>query len=398
MPIKKINLNIFMGMFLSIFLISFYIRQPILKEISSPNIIFLFLLIILFMINIRHVDMKKFIYVTIIFGYIFIQDYIINGNSIQTIICNIAMYIIPLYIFSLDYDVIDIKETLRVFTIIISIFTIVIFIIGLIDPVINFAIMRFMGEHIVTGLQSNIIANTSIALYRYTSFLGHSLFTKEIFLYFYLLNDVYERSFGEQILNKSLVTILALVGVLLTGSKTGTILMIVLLLISQINNIKRTVTMLIILLITFECGFFDVVINRFDKGDLTTGRDVAWEKVVNSGFEIDRLMYGYGELVSDKLGQVIEEKYVTAALEYPVIILSLKYGMICTGLILFLIYLYPIMYFLRKKKFYILIIFIAKLIDINTYNGLIYKADNMILFSIFTYLLMGVCSYGEQKE
>ena len=129
MPIKKINLNIFMGMFLSIFLISFYIRQPILKEISSPNIIFLFLLIILFMINIRHVDMKKFIYVTIIFGYIFIQDYIINGNSIQTIICNIAMYIIPLYIFSLDYDVIDIKETLRVFTIIISIFTIVIFII-----------------------------------------------------------------------------------------------------------------------------------------------------------------------------------------------------------------------------------------------------------------------------
>ncbi|WP_294404626.1 hypothetical protein [uncultured Clostridium sp.] len=255
-----------------------------------------------------------------------------------------------------------------------------------------------MGQHIVTGLESNIISNTSIVLYRYTSFLGHSLFTKEIFIYFYLLNDIYERKFGEQLLNKSVVILVSLVGVLLTGSKTGTILMIVLLLISQINNVKRLVTMLIILLITFECGFFDVVLNRFNKGDLTTGRDVAWEKVVNSGFEIDRLMYGHGELVSNKLGEVIEEKYVTAALEYPVVILLLKYGMLCTGLILLLIYVYPIVYFVQKKNFYILMLFIIKLIDINTYNGLIYKADNMILFSIFTYLIMGVCSYGQRKE
>lgn len=398
---EDVNVNIFKIMFFSIFLISFYIRKPILNDFSSPNIIFLMSLIFFIIINKNYLNMKYIFFITTIIFYIAIQDYFINNNPILEILVNISMYIVPMYVFLIDYKAINIKETFKAFLKLLNIFTIIIFFIGIFDPIIKFSIMRLLGKFLVPELNSLIISNTGDFFdYRYTSFLGHALFTKEIFIYFYVLNDIYSKKIGEELIAKNLVVLVSLIGILLTGSKTGILIILIYIISSQFSKIKfkEVVFLLLILLFAYKAGFFESVLNRFAEGDLTTGRNAAWTKVLNSGFDVYRIFAGYGEEIYSVISGVVGRSYAMPALEYPIVLMLLKYGVICTILIVSIIFIHPIVYFLTKKQYYVLVAFIAKLIDVNTYNGLIFKADNMILFVIFTYILMGVCNIGTQKN
>lgn len=389
---EKFNENIFVIMFLSIFLLSFYIRQPILVSLASVNIVFLISLFLFIIVNRKYIDYMKVFYISLILLYILFID-LENKNSIGSIIVNIGIYIIPLYMFSIRISSINFKYILKSITKILNIFVFIIFFIGIIDPFINFSIMRFLGQHLTKGLNEWILGNTKVIGYRYTSFLGHALFTKEIFIYFFLFNNTYLKKYGECILNKNIVTLISLVGVLLTGSKSGVILILICILFLQtgFNKIITSISTLIILLISYFLGFFNNVLLRFSSGSLTTSRNESWEKIVSYGLFNFKFLTGYGEQVSSLLSRIVSETYVTAALEYPIRILLLKYGIVCSVMIIGLIFIYPILYFVKKKNYYILFIFIIKVLDINTYNGLIYKPDNMILFLIFTYVLMGVC-------
>ena len=271
---RSLNKYIFVLMFLSVYLFSYYIRENFLGSIGDFNFIFIISLILYIAINIKNVDVRMVSYITFILIYIIFIDKLGNGDSIESIIRNVFMYIIPIYILTIRIKRNLIKEILSSTLNLINIFTIIIFLIGIIDLLIGYKIMNFLGDSLVTGLKSLIVQNTILNPYRYTSYMGHALFTKEIFLYFYLLNIIYFKKFKKSKLNITLVTLISLIGILLTGSKTGTLLIIICILFTNYkkNKIFNFIICLCILIISYLAGFFNTVTNRLNNETLTSGR------------------------------------------------------------------------------------------------------------------------------
>lgn len=392
--VSTINMYIFVIMFLSIYLTPYYVRYEYLNSFANINFIFILSLFIMIFINKNHIDYKKFTFISFIAIYIFVIDYFGNYNSIDTIIKNLSMYIIPLFLFCVKIKRENIKNIFSKSLDVVNIFTMIIFAIGILDPVIGFNIMRFIGENFTTELSRLIYENTILNPYRYTSYMGHALFTKELFLYFYFFNMIYYKKFNECKLNNILIIIISLTGVLLTGSKTGIILIIISILFTQYKKSKifNVVMSLSIIFISYIVGFFNTIFDRLSKESITSGRYEAG--LILKRLDIIKIKFfaGYGEYVDRIIAIYLGEGLTTASMEYPIKILAFKYGIFITIIFSMLVFIYPLIKLLRDREYYLLFAFCIKLIDVNTYNGLIYKADNMILFVLFTFLLLSLSS------
>lgn len=388
---ESVNRKLFVFMFLSVYLFSLDLRKTLIGKLADINIIFLVLLIIYMYLHRKRINLIKFIYITFIYLYIFLIDYFQNGNSIITIIRSTFMTIVPLYILCVNIKENEIKSILKKSLEVINIFTIIIFFIGILDPLLNFKIMKFFSLYLVPSLAWTININTNLISYRYTSYMGHALFTKELFIYFYLLNMVYYKKMHESLININIIKIISIIGVLLTGSKVGIVLIIISLIFSadRGKKLKNTLGVVIIIIAAYFMGLFKTLVYRLANESLTTGRYAATVYMKQNNFIKYHIFTGYGEYVDRILGIVANGTIVTALLEYPVRIIFLKYGILCGLLMIFIIFIYPILYFAKKKEWYILFAFLIKVVDINTYNGLIFKGDNMILFMLFTVLLIG---------
>lgn len=390
--VSTINKYLIAIMFLSIYLTPYYVRYEFLNSFANINFIFIIALFIIILINKNNIDYKKFTFISFIAIYIFIIDYFGNYNPIDSIIKNLSMYIVPLFLLCVKIKRENIKGIFSKSLDVINIFTMIVFAIGILDPILEFNIMKFIGENFTTELSSLIYENTILNSYRYTSYMGHALFTKELFLYFYFFNMIYYKNFNEYKLNNIFVTIISLVGILLTGSKTGIILILISILFTQYKKSKifNIVISASIVLTSYVAGFFNTVFGRLSKESITSGRYEA-------GLILDRLdiikikfFSGYGEYFDRTIAIFLGEGLTTAALEYPIKILTFKYGIFVTIIFSILVFIYPITKLLKNREYYLLFAFCIKLIDINTYNGLIYKADNMILFVLFTFLLLSL--------
>lgn len=388
--LNKINKSILISMIISIFVLSFYLRIEFMGNLASINFLFLISLVIYLLFNKKRINGVFFNYLVLLIIYIVIIDYLGNKNPIDTIVRNISMIILPIFLLTIKPKFNDYKKVTRNILILFNTFIIIIFVIGLLDPLINFTIMRFIGEHILTSINVWIVGNTNLTSYRYTSYMGHTLFTKELFIYFYFLNNIYARKYKEYLINKNIVTIISLVGVLLTASKTGLILILISILVTEVisGNIKNTMYTIFIFIFSYMGGFFNYAIQRLQNGSLTTGRNESWEYIKSKGIIESHIFYGKGEFLSDIVTKMVGQTHATAGLEYPFRIFLYKYGLVCTIIIISSIFLYPLIYLMKKREYYMVFAFIIKFIDISTYNGLVYKADNMILFVFFTYMLM----------
>ena len=393
---KKKNNNtnniIYMLMLYSVFINSYYIREKFLGEFGAINILFLFLLVIYIILNINRVSGVMVIYVTFIGIYIIFIDRIINDNPINSILRSMVMTILPLYMLAVKLPKKEIKQVVMTSTKIINFFMVSIFLIGLIDWFIGFKIMKFLGYYLVPGLR-RWIASSTYFRYRYTSYMGHSLFTKELFLIFYLLNNVILKKYNVELLNRNVVTIISVVGVLLTGSKTGAILILISILLTsqKINILRDKLIPISIVLGSYALGFFNTLIVRLQGETLTSGRSEAALHINSYNCIQYNFFYGYGEYLDRILNNFFNNSTTTAYLEYPIKVIALKYGILCAAFIIICIFIIPIIKFIKSKEYYILFAFVIEVVNINTYNGLVFKPDNMIILVFFTSLLMGVC-------
>lgn len=389
--IQKNNEYIFIAIIFSIFLIPFYMRDGFVGNLAVINFLFLGALIVYMYINKKIINIYIFLFITLIIGYIFIVDYIGNKNPMFAIIRSIFIVLIPMYMLTIRLPEEEMGNIYEKSLKIINIFVIIIFTIGVVDPLINFCIMNFIGKYVTPALLVWIKNNTN-GLYRYTSYMGHALVTKEIFLIFYLLNSAYNRKFKKVLLNNTVIMFISLVGILLTGSKSGVILILIcfLFLNTEKEISKKVIISLFIIITPLLFGGYDTVLERFKTQTLTTGRYESMQYINDYNFLKYSYFSGYGEYMDRHISVVVGDERTTALLEYPMKILVLKYGIVCTILIAISIFIVPTIYFIKKKQFYILSLFLIKVIDLNTYNGLVTKADNMIMFVLFTVLLMGI--------
>ena len=376
---KKVTTYIFVGMMLSIFLTSYFFRREFTGDIAAMNITFIGLMAIYLFINNEKINVKILLVLMCIATYIVFNDYLINNEGLNTIIRNICISILPISLLLVEINKDYVENIFIAVTRTLNFFTVIIFSIGILDYLFNVGIMRYVAESFARTLLPWIG-------YRYTSYMGHPLFTKEIFIYFFFFNNISNKYLNKKLMNKYIVLFLSLIGVLITGSKAGVILILVSI-IFDFNKKSKYINIILsltIITMVYYMGFFDMTISRLKNNTLTSGRTEASDIINELEIVKTKIFIGYGENVQSFIEEKVGTTIATASMEYPIRIWTLKYGILCTILIVSIIFIYPVLYLLRRKSYYLCFVFLIKTTEINMYNGLVYKPDNMALFMIFT--------------
>ena len=387
----KVLRYIFIGMILSVFLLSYYFRREVIGDIAAINIIFMGLLSIYLLFNEKKINIKITLVLMIIVTYIIFNDYLINNEGINTIFKNLCIAIMPISLLAIEIEKKYIKGVFISVTKAINLFTVIIFAIGILDYLFNIGIMKFIADKFAPTLSGWIG-------YRYTSYMGHALFTKEIFIYFFLFNSICSKYLDENLINKYIVMIMSLLGVLITGSKAGVLLIVISIIftVDKKNKYVNIILSLMLILIIYYMGFFNMTISRLSNNTLTSGRTEAGAVIDELNIVPYKMFSGYGENVQMIIEENVGTTIATAAMEYPIKVWTLKYGILCTATIAILIFIYPFLYMIKRKAYYLCFAFLIKVTEINMYNGLVYKPDNMALFMIFTVLIMGISNLDKK--
>lgn len=253
----------------------------------------------------------------------------------------------------------------------------------------NMASRFFANWYDIASLKGMV--NTS----RLVSYYGHSLTTAGILLYFEAMNYLAYKYFNLRPGRYMLGMAISVTGIALTGSKTGTVLSLVFLLITNFAN-KRLRYLLIgtiSIYVAYQMGIFSVVIERIligiERNDITTGRATDLAYLMTSSEYSIHLFTGNGTVASS---------FVDGALEYPIIRWALRYGIMTTLLLVAVLFIYPLIKTLRNKQFDLVIVLTTLIVFENTNNGLCTVSDTMLVFCILICVILNLSEYLKSED
>lgn len=226
-------------------------------------------------------------------------------------------------------------------------------------------------------------------IYRLYSFMGHPLFNTQLYLMFFILNNIYNKYF-EKLLSDKVLIIVMLLGISMTASKTGLILasVSVLIITYKKTKIKHIIMVIIASAITIGSGIFNNTIYRILEESLTTGRAESWERITTMNLFPIKFFTGYGNGFTFVYNQYID--WASAAFEYPIRMFSLEMGISMMIGIYICIAIIPVAILVGRRHLYLLISYAIVFLDVNTYNALSLPGDNMIIFSLFTCIILNI--------
>ena len=326
-----------------------------------------------------------FIYRCIIWGILLLLYWGGNkqGTSTQEMIKWMIAVLLPLFIMDLRFK--DYKDFSNIFSSIVKIVNITTYIVVIcmiIDLISGLSISRFLSNlYNIESLYGMVRSERSI------SYLGHSLVTTEALLISYMLNFYCWSTISKKT-NMILSAIMSVIGIALSGSKTGLILIIAMIFISYINRkMLRYIPILIVgLFILYRAGIFEMITQRIligiTRGDITTNRNVSLLTLFN---QIEFQWF---------LGQKnpIMGNYLVAATEYPFIRWMYRFGIIFAVTIFFDLFIRPLMCISKYAKGSIreILIFCCIVIDVNTYSSLPGTTDGMLVYCSLVFLFINL--------
>lgn len=324
----------------------------------------------------------------------------INMTSNYAFINTIWLPLILICI-EIDRDIIFkiFKTIIRIYNILIIILTIAI----VIDYLTNGSLQLFMSNFLDgTTYQRVIRFEQSSGVYRSHTLLGHSLTTAYYYLIFLGINMIYIDYFKQNSnLSKNTVSAISVIGLLLSNSKFALILSTILILLNMKNS-KRKVFyiygIIIIVFILINTEYFkENIIARFiqviELGDLTNGRLTALNVFLESNNQFN-LFFGHGMWSSDNLLAYLG----TNNFEMPILMFAYDYGILATISILYLIFIYPNIVFIKNKRYYIGLIFNVLFIFGNSYNGFAVGLTTFQMYIFITFILINISKIKHSND
>ncbi len=229
---------------------------------------------------------------------------------------------------------------------------------------------------------------------RLVSFYGHVIFTKEIILLFYVtgvLAHRYKVFQGTEIV----YTAIAVIAMAITTSKMGIVLILVGILYFNFNRkrIRYIVIMTLVGYATYSIGLFDAILERFNvafsSGDITTGRNTALVALYSSGALSFDLLGGAGFTNMSTA--------MIAALEYPLLRLAYRHGIIYAVIVLLSVFVIPAIRLIRAHKMDLFVALLLIALDINTFDSIASVGDYMLIYCTFACLLMNLTDMDYEK-
>ncbi|MDG6887597.1 hypothetical protein Cp4433_02214 [Clostridium perfringens] len=380
--------NLMILLILSIFCFPSELRVGLLGRVGLINYM---AIIIILSIIVKYTKRIKIQYIVIIFT---IQTYYLFSSffyekSLSDIILVSTSFIIPLLIIFINVNESEFKKIFYNLLIVLNVITISIVLIGVIEYLFNINIMMYLSKIMSPRIHELLSMRNSNEVYRMYSFMGHPLFNTEIILMFYVLNNIYSKYY-KTILNNNLVALISLIGIALTASKTGLILIILSLLFLNYKKfgLKRIILCILIFFIIIKSGIFNNTINRFLEGGLTTGRESMWIRLQEYDWFPIKFFTGYGNNFTFIYNNYMS--WASAAFEYPFRKLALEHGVFITLLEYIPILLYPIITLIKRRNVFLLTSYLILFVDVNTYNGLALNGDYMLIFCLFIFIIINM--------
>ena len=379
-------------MICSLLIFSQELRSFLGNTLYTYNILGLLSILLLFFRKIHEIDIKKAgLLFTVILVYLGISLY--YSNSLSNVISVVLLFIAPLLLTILKLDKGAFIQFFILFMKVLNIIIIIITFIGILEFIFGLKINVYISEFMSSRTREQIVANAYLPYERRMySFMGHPLFNTELYLIYLILNNIKYKYIYKK--DCSIVILLfSSIGIALTGSKTGFVLLIisVIFLFENKKKYKKFIIIVLGTILAMKLGIFNTVMERFSNGSLTTGRSEKWIEVSNMNIYPIRFFYGYGRGFTFELNEYVS--WASAAFEYPIRMFSLEYGMLMTILIYIFLMIFPVLTLIKRKQWNILLAYGVIFIDVNTFNGLSNSGDKMMIFCLFIFIILNISDF-----
>lgn len=228
---------------------------------------------------------------------------------------------------------------------------------------------------------------------RIYSFWGHPLYNAQIFLSLIGLNYIYGETFLHKHKRDLIIVPICVVGVALTASKSAIAICMLLLILLYTKNKTYMSIFIVMTLVLFHVGLFDLVISRFG-GSLSTGRDEIWQSLQSARKEFFHFFWGNGSDSKYKYENIVDS--ARAAFEYPFRLFALEFGILFDIIIMGVTFLKPVytIFKIKPTKMFLIIIFVAVSAHVNIYNGIGTYSDQMYAFCLFGCMVIQAAKYS----
>ncbi|GIM30257.1 hypothetical protein CPJCM30710_29230 [Clostridium polyendosporum] len=396
------NYGLLISIFISIFVIFDNIRSAIMLKlfnvdfivIARVNYFFIVCTILFFFTNVRQkkYDMKVLYLLIISIGFSMISLFM-KSSTINDYIIVIGCYMIPILLLGGRLDNYITSKFFNCALNILNILTFVVLFLGIIDYLTKGMTQLFLANiaYFDDRYKELVYMNLN-GIYRYFSFFGHPLRNAQLFLIFFICNNIFNKYFYTKI-NSVVISISTLIGVTISNSKLGVLLALILILVCNTNNSKKKylywiVSIIMIIIFVNSNLFYSTVIERLSSSsDLTSGRNEIMSAMLDGfvskpGLLGDGLYYSYYVRLATGSG--------ATSFEYPFIMFAYDLGIISTIFMYGLITVYPIILLIYHRNFYLCFMYIILLADVNSYNGLTNPGDFMAQFCFITFLFLNI--------
>ena len=345
----------------------------------------------------------NYVYMLLSFtGVTLLNDYF-HGKNMNYYALMITTLIIPLFFSTLRLDKKTAFKLFDKFLFVFNILCIVLLISGVADYITNGQVQYLLARYLIKGEFSDLIMlQRESGTYRFYSFIGHPLSNSKYFLIFFSLNNIYSKFYGSKI-NKYLVTFVSILGITLSGSKSAMVIGLFLIIFCSELKKYKWVYYLISAVISvsiyysplFQDNLMQRYIDGYKSGDISTGRNELLLKWVKSDIKKPRLIIGGGGGYSREISKSFD---YGINFEYPLIMLAYDYSILGVIIIYAVIFINPIISFIKSKNFFILANFIAISIFVNGNNGIANFSDDMAKLCFIIMLYKNIYSPEVKEE
>ncbi|MDJ8953236.1 hypothetical protein [Clostridium perfringens] len=391
MKIKIDAKNSILLIIFSIFIFGYTIRVSTIPSLQYISILFIIGLIGYLYCNRKNISIKNLIIVLVFMSSTLISDFI-NEVSVNQWILYFFMNTLSLFILIVNEDKIkmnslNIKLLIKKF----NLFIFIIFGIYLFDLFTSSMIMKFLSGKFIHSISMWVPQDTPLFNSRYASYIGHYLYTDFVYLSFYSINTLYNKYFEDYSIKSFYLNIISIVGVISTGSKTGLLVLFLLIIIFNGKKVKTILVMIIGVFGLYVLGFFNIVLNRVQTENFSTGRFESWKHILELNVLKINIFHGIGDDFFSYINQFVDFGTSGIITEFPVFCMLFKVGVIgfcCYMLILLII---PICKLIKKKSIYGALVLALLFFVMGSYNGLLAYPDTQILYElviVFTFLII----------
>lgn len=223
---------------------------------------------------------------------------------------------------------------------------------------------------------------------RPVTYMGHPLFSSELFLAFYVLVHLYNLIQKKR--DGFIWFLVCLLGCLLSQSRMGTVLMLTAFVLFNLEwrSIKYVIVGFLIVLVCYHMGLFDNVLDRFylsvEMGDISTGRNASIIELLKTNKLNLFALHGQN---------IVYDGTVTTlgiAMEYPILSWAYSFGYVVSIMVSIAAFVYPLAVSVYRKQKVIFISLLVIILDVNTFTGISSNGSKPLLYYVFICIILNV--------